>query len=374
MAGLAQYAGTSGFIEEYTKELKKLSIQRELLRIGSNLQKLASRKKDPFQLVKEVKEEIKILEKRAIFEEKQPIKFLNQFDQNFLFEQPVNKPMLLEFIDSQQKRIGFLPRGIVAMLVGAGGVGKTHLLTQLAIAISTGTPWLNKFYSTINGEEIKKGNVFLGMGENQYEDIHRVLYKAAKKLRQDPSNSLKDDLLNEASKRIAVFSFCGQQATFLENKRPSLYFYNLKNKLIDNAPLDGWSLIILDPISRLLGADAETDNAAATQFIALLEELSMDVPGNPTILFSHHVNKSSLGEHNKPDQTAARGSSALTDGVRLQMNFIRFQGGSAQERQALLKVTKSNFTAFDEEIKLEREWDGYLLESKARNVPLKAFK
>ena len=36
-------------------------------------------------------------------------------------------------------------------------------------------------------------------------------------------------------------------------------------RLEDTAPQGGRTLIILDPVSRLMGADTETDNAAVTQ-------------------------------------------------------------------------------------------------------------
>lgn len=162
--------------------------------------------------------------------------------------------------------------------------------------------------------------------------------------------------MQEASKRIASFSFCGQQSSFLTNGKPSPYFRELKKRLQDLA--EGWSLIILDPVSRLLGIDAETDNAAATQFIALLEELAMDLPGNPTILFAHHMNKAAAKE-SKTDQTAARGSSALTDGVRWQLNFSRCDTSTKHEVGSL-KLTKSNFTALHREIIVKKDEEGIL--------------
>ena len=102
---------------------------------------------------------------------------------------------------------------------------------------------------------IKTVQQLLGLGENQYDDIHRVLYKAAKKLRDEEPDIYKTDPLVETSKRIAAFSFCGQNAAFIEKGSPSRYFRDLKIRLIDLAPKEGWSLIILDPVSRLCGAD-----------------------------------------------------------------------------------------------------------------------
>ncbi|MDP1609181.1 MAG: AAA family ATPase [Chlamydiales bacterium] len=312
-----------------------------------------------------------MIEKNKGIQDRFSIKFLEQLDKNFLLIEPPNKPMLLEYVSENKMPIGFLPKGIVTMIVGAGGVGKTHLLAQLVISVSTGTAWLDTFATTEHCGEGKKGNVFLGLGENQYDDIHRVLYKAAKKLRKAQSDLLKPCLLLEATKRIAPFSFCGQQAAFIEDKKPSLYFRQLKMKLMEMAPKDGWALIILDPISRLMGSDAETDNAAATQFIALLEELTIDLPGNPTILFAHHVNKSAINNEEKQNQTAARGASALTDGARQQLNLSKnFTSGLLQ-----LTMTKSNFTKIMEAIALKQDFEGFVehcSESVIKNKPKKS--
>lgn len=334
---LAQYAGTSACLDEYIEELRRSSAQRKLLNFAQQIQQKAlNDKEDPFNTVSDAKEAIALIEKYRSSKEKFPIRLFNQFEKNFFLTEPPKKPMLLECLSEDQKLLGFLPKGIVAMLVGAGGVGKTHLLFQLAISIATGTPFINKFKPTIWCGEGKKGNVFIGLGENQYEDIHRLLYKSSKKFR-----NTQPDILREASNRIAVFSFCGQQAAFIESKRPSRYFQDLKVRLAEAAPPGGLSLIILDPVSRLLGADAEMDNATATQFIALLEELTIEIPGNPTVFFAHHVNKASLSQ-SKQDQSAARGSSAMTDGARWQMNLAQATNekeASSKDASVTLKMT-----------------------------------
>lgn len=355
---LAQYAGLSDYIEDYCSKLKEKARLRALINVAQKQLKRALNEEDSQKISTETQEELRQIERNSGVKNKFPIKFLNQFDKNFLLVKPPRKPMLLEY-NEDKKAIGFLPKGIVAMLVGAGGVGKTHLLAQLAIAISTGTPWLETFTTTGHCEEEKKGNVFFGLGENQYDDIHRVLYKAAKKLREHQPDLTEKDPITEASKRIAAFSFCGQQAVFIEDKNPSMYFRRLKMKLIECAPKGGWDIIILDPVSRLMGADAETDNAAATQFIALLEELTIELPGKPTVLFAHHVSKAAIKSGENQDQTASRGSSALTDGVRWQANFRKGKDSGT----AILEVTKSNFTKSRIAFYTKKDEEGFIEKS-----------
>ncbi len=356
---LAQYAGTSAFIEEYVKVVQDKAFLRRIIHAAQQVEKAAL--EEPLDVKKALEDFQEIfaqISRAAKLKSGLSIKFLDDFDQNFLLVEPTKKPALLEYANEKGAIVGFIPKGIVAMLVGAGGVGKTHLLAQLAISIAMGSPWLDIFTTTNHCGVGKKGNVFLEFGENQYDDIHRVLYKASKKLRKQQPDILKDDPLLEASKKIAAVSFCGQASVFIEKGKPTPYYRELKMKLIEGAPKEGWALIILDPISRLMGADAEVDNAAATQFIALLEELTIDLPGNPTVLFAHHVSKSAINE-SKQNQTAARGASALSDGVRWQVNFSRDENDNLA-----LKMTKSNFTALMDEIILERDDDGYLKKSK----------
>ncbi len=371
IVSLAQYAGTSAYLEEYIEELRRHSARGKLLNFVRELeQKALNDRENPFDIVSDAKEAIVLLEKYRPSKEKFPIRLLNQFEKNFFLTEPPKKPMLLECLSEDQKPLGFLPKGVVAMLAGAGGIGKTHLLFQLAISIATDTPFINKFTPTRWCGEGKKGNVFIGLGENQYEDIHRLLYKSAKRFRDS-----QPDLLVEASSRIAVFSFCGQQAAFIESKKPSRYFQDLKTRLAEVAPPGGWSLIILDPVSRLLGADAETDNASATQFISLLEELTIEIPGNPTVFFAHHVNKASLSQTTQ-DQSAARGSSALTDGVRWQMNLAQStneKGAPLKDAGVTLKMTKSNFTMIFPEIRLQKDGDGCLISQRASETAKKLF-
>ena len=381
---LAQYASTSAAIEEYCQLLKDKTILRNLISTSQRtINNALEEPQHPQELLINLQANIKQIERHGNIKDKFPVQFLNEFNSNFLLVDPPKKPMLLEYANEDGLPIGFLPKEIVAMIVGAGGVGKTHLLAQLVIAVATGTLWLNQFTTTPYCGEGNKGNVFFGLGENQYDDIHRVLHKASANLRKNQPDLFKEDPLMEASKKIAAFSFCGQQAAFIENGKPSLYFRQLKMKLIDKAPENGWSLIILDPISRLMGADAETDNAAATQFIALMEELVIELPGNPTVLLSHHMNKLGVSGTDT-DQTAARGSSALTDGVRLQINLEKVvertekEGGKTRTIYAKdkinMKMVKSNFTPISPEQVFQKDNSGVIsnrINSPAVNTDLK---
>lgn len=286
------------------------------------------------------------------------IQFIHEGKVNFLLEDAPETPRLINYLDGNHQK-PLIRKGIVGMLVGAGGVGKTHALAQLALSITTGIPWFGKFPVE------QPGYVFLGLGENAEEDIHRLLRKIVSSLSKNTQDStfFEKDPFQEASKRLAIMSVTGSDATFIHQGQPTPFFESFLSELKAKEPDSGWSCIILDPISRFLGADAETDNAAATRFISLLERITLELKGRPTVLFGHHMNKSGIGSKNT-DQAAARGSSAITDGVRWQANLEKVKKEEDETlyevNQIIFRTVKSNFTAILSEIKLQKDTYGCL--------------
>jgi hypothetical protein len=276
------------------------------------------------------------------------IKFLSEYkDVHYLLDNAPEMPSLVNRLDCYGKPVSLIPRGILGMIVSAGGVGKTHILTQLGIVVATGGKWLGEFYVE------RPGNVFMGLGENSEEDIHRLLRKTVNNL------CLPVEECMRAGGKLSVMSFLGRSSSFIHKNRPTPLFQSLLETLKKKEPSDGWSLIILDPISRFAGASAETDNASATELIALLERLPLELRGRPTVLFGHHMNKTGIGS-SATDQGASRGSSALTDGVRLQINLDRGERRENEPENITLRVVKSNFTAIPPPMSLVKDALGCL--------------
>ena len=275
------------------------------------------------------------------------IKFLSENDKNFLTDNAPEMPRLVNFVDEQNKKRPFIRKGIVAMLASVGGMGKTHWLIQLALSIASGQKFLDKYLIE------KPGAVFMGLGENGEDDIHRLINKIFKQLFVKSKEKIEI-----ISKRLSVMSFTGMQASFIHKSTPTAMYENILNELRNKEPEEGWSCIILDPISRFLGADAETDNAAATEFIELLERFTIELKGKPTVIFGHHMNKSGLSG-SSTDQGSARGSSALTDGVRLQINLERVVSKQNEEEveknKINMRMVKSNFTQITDPQILEKD-------------------
>lgn len=286
------------------------------------------------------------------------IQFLSEKPKNFLLDEAPEMPRLLSVIDGASVR-AFIPRGIVGMLAGAGGVGKTHFLTQLAISVASGDMFLGKYLIQ------KIGHAFLALGENTEDDIHRLLRKTYKKMYPTAElQASKSDLCQ----RLATMSVMGMDASLIDDRnKPTEFYGELLSELKGKEPDAGWDLIILDPISRFLGPRAETDNAAATQTMALLERMCIELKGKPLVLFGHHMNKSGVGG-SVTDQTSARGSSAITDAVRWHANLekIPVESTASQPTKEYVpnkikfRVVMSNHTAIPPAETLTRDDFGNL--------------
>jgi RecA-family ATPase len=245
---------------------------------------------------------------------------------------------------------GVLPLGRVGMLAAGGGMGKSWALTQLALAVATGRPWL--------GFKVDQpGNVLLALAEEEQAELQRRLYYASQEL------GLTADERRLATERILPLPLAGRSVALTyaaeqagkDQDVSTAFAAALELRL----RLFTWSLLILDPVSRFAGPDVEIDNAAATRFVQQLERLTA-APGNPTVLVAHHTAKGT--RNGQSTASAARGSSALTDGIRWQANLdpITEKSGGKDEPPrivagfACLRVTKSNYGRYPEPVYVQR--------------------
>jgi RecA-family ATPase len=244
---------------------------------------------------------------------------------------------------------GFLPLGKVGMLAAAGGAGKTMALAQLAAAVATGRSWLGHY--TIPAES--RGPVLLALGEEDEEEVRRRLYdiREGLGLSAEEWGALKQNLMILPLAGVPVQLVSAQDRNGKPEETP--FFHELRRR-IDGAGVD-WRLLVLDPLSRWAGPETETDNFAATRFVAAVESLSQ-VPGTPTVLLAHHTTKVARRGLDAGEATAARGASALTDGVRWVANLLYPEGSSLPH----LSLVKSNYTARAPALPLKREEGGVL--------------
>jgi RecA-family ATPase len=255
----------------------------------------------------------------------------------YLDECPPPNKALMTIGDSQDLVI---PQGKVGLILAEGGVGKTLLNVDLAICQAIGRRFLDLY------DVSEPGNVLLALAEEDEPDIRRRLYNAACVLK------LTTQERNLVMKRLVFLPLSGKQVSLLRNDKGLVHFTSFKEVLfsfIEKLNRE-WKLIILDPLSRFAGYETEVSACAATTFIEVLEELTQ-VPGNPTVICSHHTNKSSRVSKNN-NAIASRGSSALTDGAR----FVLFLEsiGLGNEHLRLLWA-KSNYSVRHDPVNLIKD-------------------
>lgn len=233
--------------------------------------------------------------------------------------------------------VGLLPLGKVGMLAAAGGVGKTMALCQLALAVATGKDWL--------GLKVPNpGRVLLALGEEDVDEVHRRLFHASAAMRLEGAD------FRTAAGRIVALPLAGVSVALTQsdgqgNVTESAVLTQMRRRLEREGP---WSLLVLDPLSRFAGPDAEKDNAAATRFVQAVETL-VGAPGGPTVLVAHHTNKVSRSAAEN-DASAARGASGLVDGVRWVANL-----DTDGKEVCVLRFTKSNYSAPAPDLHLRRQ-------------------
>jgi RecA-family ATPase len=215
------------------------------------------------------------------------------------------------------------PAGKVGLLIGAGGVSKTMALIDLALSVATGRPWLSAY------EVPEPGPVAILLGEEDFEEVHRRFWLVSR------SMGLSAGELRRAESTILVAPLAGHSTGLIgpygASELADEYMARLEAERVE------WRLIVLDPLSRFAGLDAETSNSMATTYISVLERFTALV-GRPSVCCSHHTNQVSR-EGKIANATAARGVTALTDGARWVAAMVEDEAADT----VALRVIKSNY-------------------------------
>jgi len=241
---------------------------------------------------------------------------LGALDATWLTAPPPKRPTLLRLPGEGGGCL--LPRGKVALLVGPGGTGKSQALADLAVAVASGGKWLETYPVEA------PGRVLLAYGEEDLEEAQRRLHWTAQTagLLPDARGSYAAEdaprRLELLRRNLALLPLYGCAVPLPDAGTGGLSAFAeyLFAKLEAAGP---WTLVILDPGARFMGADAEKDNAAATLFVEIVEQITQ-LPGAPAVVVAHHTNKAALAS-DWTNQGAARGSSAFVDGARWVCNL-----------------------------------------------------
>ena len=251
--------------------------------------------------------------------------------------------------------------GTVGMITAPGGTGKTFWLLQAAVSIASYGQRI-PFFGGVWDPPPCNGRVVLLLAEDPLDILaHRV--RAISKWLSTSYNI--PQLIKALENNLEIHSLMGHQPCLINSKgEPNQQWLDFVKKAAE-----GTRLLGLDPLRRWHRGD-EIDNGVMMYLIQLLEGISKE--SGCTILLSHHVNKASILSGTGGEQSAARGASAITDGVRWQLNLTKLNKETANTLQVQenmrshfvhMEISKSNYGAPIEPVWLRRLEDGILVKA-----------
>lgn len=153
-----------------------------------------------------------------------------------------------------------LPKQGIGIVAGWPGIGKSWLLLDLAIAVSTGQPWLGRF-------EVQKGRVMY-VDEDSHDDLIRVRLNKLLNAKGLPGDLGIDFYIQEGLDLTNVSDYAA-----------------LQKKIEANKP----SLVIMDTLSQVQSEDENTTKGMSKVF-KLVKKLAHDY--SCAFLFADHPRRS----------------------------------------------------------------------------------
>lgn len=258
---------------------------------------------------------------------------------------------------SAPEPLDFVFPGLLAggggMVAAPGGTGKTFLVMRMAISVASA----HGFAGVWDSNKVAGKVVFLAAEDTRAVLHHRFF---AMNVAEAKTGGLDENLkIISLSGRLPDMLFIGKNG-----KAERGEWYDAIKKLATGA-----RLLILDPIRRFHGCE-ENDSRHMTVLVQILEEIAQET--GCAILFTHHTNKQATFHGAGASQGAARGSSALTDGIRWQMNLWTMTKDEAEQKSVreadrkqyvCLAMAKSNYMAPTDDIWLKRQDGGAFIKA-----------
>lgn len=215
---------------------------------------------------------------------------------------------------------GLLP-GSLGLIVAPGGTGKSQLALDIAVSKALGRAIAGGLFPALPASKVV---VLAG------EESDRLIAERLRPLVQIDEQS--SACLYE---NLIVFPMAGDSCALLEHGRPTQLYHELM------ACAQGASLVIVDPVRRMHTGD-ENNSGDMADFVTAMERLAKAT--GAAVVGLHHANRLSAGD--TASQNAARGSSALVDGARWQINLSRMDEKTA-ERHMIADADRMSYLALD---------------------------
>ncbi len=282
-----------------------------------------------------------------------------------------HRPAPLDFV------LPGLPAGSTGLIVGPGGVGKTMLELQTALGVACGESVCGGLFNGNGGgvaPESAPAKVVLVVAEESMAVIWGRLHAIVSTLASSPllkcAHCHPDQLLELWVANLKIHALAGTGPAPLMDKAfvRTRHFYDLQGAC------EGARLVILDPLRQFHQCD-ENDSAAMTSMAQHMQLLATG--SGSAVIGAHHTNRNSGAMGLGDTAGASRGSSALTDAVRWQLNLSvptidsakRFGiGVHERNRFLLVDLAKGNYAAPQDTQVLQRLAGGVLARFDAEPV------
>lgn len=234
-----------------------------------------------------------------------------------------------------------VPHGAVTMLSGDGGLGKSLLTLQLAVAAATGQDFLR--------QSTEHCRVFGLYCEDDADEIHRRLADITRA----------EGLGFETLAGFRFASRVGEANEFVRRDRfgkpqgPSQVFHDT----LESAKRFGARLVILDGLHDLFDGN-ENSRPEARQFVNMLRRIALDVNG--AVVLCAHPSRAGLA-----DGTGTSGSTAWNNAVRsrLYLSRPRETEDDGEDRDArTLSTKKSNYGVVGDELRIRWQEGVFVLD------------
>ncbi|QIE22928.1 AAA domain protein [Caballeronia sp. SBC2] len=246
----------------------------------------------------------------------------------------------------------------VGVLVAPGAAGKTTLLTQLACDVAAGAPVGGGILTSQSLNSPGKRVVFF-LAEESQAIMHRRVQAALEGMRGMPAfqkGSEREALAQQLTANLHLYPLAGAGRLLCVDGDGSTT-HKFQEIL---AACESARLVIIDPLRRF-HAGEENDSGHMSAVVAAFEQVAHKT--GAAVILSHHANRSSVLNSGGDQASAARGSSALTDGSRWQANLsgvtdraaLRYRIADAERRHFVqLDIAKANYVAAKEPTILRR--------------------
>lgn len=221
-----------------------------------------------------------------------------------------------QFIDTAR----LLPQRQVILLNGDGGVGKSLLALQLAVAVASGTPWI--------GLTVATGPVIYLSAEDDRDELHMRLVEICTAEGVDLAGL----------HTLYTVPMAGKNAVLAQEQRnggmrPTDLFDELEREVAARSPV----LVTLDNLADTYSGN-ENNRSSAQQFIGMLRGLAMR--HDTTVLLLGHPSLSG-----RASGTGESGSTAWNNSVRSRLYLQVPEGVDALDQPdlRLLEAKKGNY-------------------------------